>query len=112
MARMLLWLSSTILRRLEQLEQPPGEVPLQAALDLPRGPALSGSARRVGPSLRVMDEMGEHDRVQRPVQLAVTAPVQPVADGLYSSQAGNPSFVNGYFAQEANRARSPRSTAQ
>jgi hypothetical protein len=90
LALMLLWLSSgrdflfldMDWRCLEELEQPAGEVALQAALDLPWRLALGGAAGDVGARLGVVGHARQHDRVQGPVELPVTAAVEAVADDL------------------------------
>jgi hypothetical protein len=62
-------------------ERASGEVALEAAHRLARALALAHSAGDVGLGGRVAAPR-EHDRVQRPVQAAVAAAIEPVADSL------------------------------
>jgi hypothetical protein len=60
----------------------PDEVALEAAQDLRRAPSLGGAARGVGHRRGVPAQPPDGEEVQGAVGLAVTAPVQAVADGL------------------------------
>ena len=66
----------------EDAEEVAGDVALQAALDLAGCLAFGGAAGGVGAGGGVMLEAGEHDGVQRAVELSVAAAVEPEADGL------------------------------
>jgi hypothetical protein len=66
----------------EQLEQLPGDGPLQAPADISDALALGRAPSGVRASGWVVPHPGHHDRVQGAVELAVTAAVQPVARDL------------------------------
>jgi hypothetical protein len=66
----------------QQLEQLPGDGPLQAAADLADALALAASPRGTGTGLRIVAQPGQHNRVQGPVELAVAAAAQPMPDDL------------------------------
>jgi len=68
--------------RLEELEQPAGEVTLQASLDLSWRLALGGAAGDVGACWGVVGHARQDDGVQSPVELPVTTTVEAVADDL------------------------------
>src|SRR6187455_2901394 len=58
-----------------------GDVPLEAAADLPRVLALGGAPGDVGLGARAAAHPGRGDGVQGPVHGAVPAPVEPVPHG-------------------------------
>jgi hypothetical protein len=76
-------LSSRRRRSLEQLEEAPGEMALQAPFDLVGRPALTRPASRIGLGFGVVHEAGEDDRVEGPIELAIARPVEPVTGGLF-----------------------------
>src|SRR6478752_6684845 len=58
-----------------------GDVPLEAAPDLPRVLAFGGAPGDVGPGGWAATHPGRGDGVQRPVQRALSAPVEPMPHG-------------------------------
>ena len=59
-----------------------GEVSLETAADLSQSSSFCGSSLDVGPGLWVHAHAGDDGHVQRPVQAAVAATIEPVADGV------------------------------
>ncbi len=59
---------------LEEPEDRPDELTLEAADRLPPGLALGPFASDVGLGRRVVPDLGQGDDVERPVELAVAAP--------------------------------------
>ena len=76
---MLLWMSSGVF---EEFEDPPGEVPLQASTDFAGCFAFGEASRGVGLRLVVTHESGQHDGVERAVELTVSTSVESVSSGL------------------------------
>jgi hypothetical protein len=66
----------------QQLEQLPGDGPLQAPTDISDALALGSAPDGVGPGSWVIAQPGQHDRVQSAVQLAVARAVQPMPGHL------------------------------
>ena len=67
---------------LENAEEVSRDVALEAAFDLARGLAFGGAAGGVSTCGGVVLEAREHDRVQGAVELAITAAVEAVTNGL------------------------------
>src|SRR5215217_2355633 len=71
------WLRWWLGGRGEEPVEAPGEVALQAAQRSLLGLALGLLAREIGPRVRVVAGAGDRDDVQRVVELAVAAAVEP-----------------------------------
>ena len=90
MARMLLWLSSSLegcgvfagVTGFEEAEEPSSDVAFKAPFDLSGGAALCSATSDVGLGFGVEPHPGQDNGVQCPVELSVTAPVEAVSDRL------------------------------